>query len=500
MKRLFILFLLFLFPTVMKAQLQGRPYLDSLLAELPKSQDDTEQVRLLDTISLLYNTFNPDTGIIYGNSGLKMAERLEWKRGIAKAYNALGANFKAKADNAGALDYYLKALSLFEELNDMQSKEAALGNIGNVYTDQIQYNKALEYDSMALAICEKLKFKEGIERNLGNMGVVYDYQKNFPKALEYYTKALIIAKELNNKNQEAKCLGSIAGVYNQDTSGKDNLSKAIEYGNRALLIYKELGDENGLAINLGNMGENYLDIAKDKTGKLLKSGVLNGDRDAIIQKAIDYFNESIEVSKKINNLNSLYQCYQLLSETYQLIGNHEKALENYILYTTTKDAIFTTENKIKIANLETKRALEVKDRDIQIAELKKQKESFLYIAGIVILIVVIMVVVRKFMHSLKSNQQLATEKKKHLQRIKAQSTVLMDIAYIQSHEVRGPLSTIMGLVELFNYEDPADPGNVELLEGIATVARRLDKIITEVVNKENSLNKDGETDAEETGQ
>ncbi len=86
---------------------------------------------------------------------------------------------------------------------------------------------------------------------------------------------------------------------------------------------------------------------------------------------------------------------------------------------------------------------------------------------------------------------LAIEKKKHLEYIKAQGDVLKDISYVQSHEIRGPLSTIMGLVQLFNYDDPADPENIELLEGIAMVSNRLDKIVTEVVNKENNFAREG---------
>ena len=493
--RQLVLFLFIIFlPVAAFSQRQGRAYLDSLLLA-QKPLQDTNQACLLDTISKLFDRYNPDSGIYYGKQGLKMSEDLQWKRGMAKAYNSLGANYEAKTENPNALEYYFKALTLFEELNDQNSREKTLGNIGNIYANTEKYEKALEYDSLALSICVRLKSGEDIVRNMGNIGVVYEGLRDYQRALDYYQKALVLARKINYKSEVARDLGCIAGVYCADTSEENNLVKALYYGNKAIAIYEELGDENGLAINLGNMGEMYLNIARDTSGLLSHNKALISSKLASNKKAIDYLQRSIEISKKIDNKDALYQCYKLLSDAYMNEGDYQNALLNYKLYELIKSSIFSTASKIKMADLEAKAVLERKDKDLQIASYKKQVERTEYISGIVLLLIIMVVIVRKMMRSIKSNRQLAKEKKKHLERIKAQNTVLMDIAYIQSHEVRGPLSTIMGLVDLFNYEDPGDPANVELMEGISTVARRLDKVITEVVNKENSLNKENdETD------
>ena len=53
--------------------------------------------------------------------------------------------------------------------------------------------------------------------------------------------------------------------------------------------------------------------------------------------------------------------------------------------------------------------------------------------------------------------------------------------------MRGPVASILGLVQLFNYDNPADPVNKEILEGIKYATNGLDDIIKEVVDKTTSI-------------
>ncbi len=82
-----------------------------------------------------------------------------------------------------------------------------------------------------------------------------------------------------------------------------------------------------------------------------------------------------------------------------------------------------------------------------------------------------------------------TDQRKSLTRIDAQTQLLMEIANIQSHKVRGPVTTIMGLVKVFDFEDPANPENMEVLQGIASVTDSLDMIVRDVIRNINKLNK-----------
>ncbi len=80
-----------------------------------------------------------------------------------------------------------------------------------------------------------------------------------------------------------------------------------------------------------------------------------------------------------------------------------------------------------------------------------------------------------------------TEQRKHLFKIEEQNAALREIAFIESHKVRGPLATILGLQQLFNYEDFADPINKDVIEGVTKVSHELDLIIREVVRRSTEI-------------
>jgi len=61
-----------------------------------------------------------------------------------------------------------------------------------------------------------------------------------------------------------------------------------------------------------------------------------------------------------------------------------------------------------------------------------------------------------------------------------QNERLKEIAWVQSHKVRGPVASILGLIGILNEKDPADPVNMQAIEGIKQAALNLDLIIREI--------------------
>ncbi len=80
-----------------------------------------------------------------------------------------------------------------------------------------------------------------------------------------------------------------------------------------------------------------------------------------------------------------------------------------------------------------------------------------------------------------------TEQRKHLYKIEEQNLALREIAFIESHRIRGPVATIMGLAQFFNNDDVTDEVNKEIIDGIITASQQLDLVIREVVKKSNEI-------------
>lgn len=74
-----------------------------------------------------------------------------------------------------------------------------------------------------------------------------------------------------------------------------------------------------------------------------------------------------------------------------------------------------------------------------------------------------------------------TTQKNYQQKIEKQNRQFKEIAWVQAHQIRGPVSNLMGLVDLFNLEKHNDPENLELLARIKHTAIQMDESIKEIV-------------------
>lgn len=72
-----------------------------------------------------------------------------------------------------------------------------------------------------------------------------------------------------------------------------------------------------------------------------------------------------------------------------------------------------------------------------------------------------------------------TEQYTHTQMIEQQNEQLRKISLIQSHEVRGPLSSILGLVQLFKDSEKDSPDG-EIIDLLGKAAERLDAVIRKI--------------------
>lgn len=70
-----------------------------------------------------------------------------------------------------------------------------------------------------------------------------------------------------------------------------------------------------------------------------------------------------------------------------------------------------------------------------------------------------------------------------MQKIEQQNQKLREITWIQSHIVRGPLATLMGLTSMLQENDLLATEREEMLAGITACANKLDKVIHDIVKK-----------------
>ncbi len=186
----------------------------------------------------------------YHYKGLKVQEEINDKQGVSLSLNNIGHIYEYQGDILNALEYYQKSLKIGEELNNKDRIATELNNIGLVYHNQAQqsaisknagtdslYNKSMEYFIRSLKLFKELNDKEAIATLLQNIGNIYQDKNEYSTAMEYFNNGLIIRKEINDKRGIAYSLYYMGRIY----LDKKKFTKALIYEKDALVIANELG-------------------------------------------------------------------------------------------------------------------------------------------------------------------------------------------------------------------------------------------------------------------
>ena len=328
---------------------QNQHTIDSLKNIIDNPTEDMDVTTIIHAyldLSCEYEDFNLDTAFYYSDLALKKSLNINYKRGIADAYEQKGAvavflndykladsllnialsvyseinhqygimkcyislsrNAYYKAEYHLMLEYCTKALKIAEELNDEKRIPKIYNNIGIVYEKWGHYEKAIEYYNNSLETSQKIGDKQGIAQTLNNIGNVYKNQGHYEKAIEYYNNSLKTSQKIGDKQGIARILNNIGLVYNN----WGNYEKTIEYYNNSLKISQKIGDKQGIAATLNNIGNVY-----EKWGNY--------------EKTIEYYEKSLEIKKELGNEQRISTTLNNIGIVYENQGNYKKAIEYY---------------------------------------------------------------------------------------------------------------------------------------------------------------------------
>jgi len=382
------------------ASFAQRRKVDSLRNAVKNQQNDTSKVKTLNILSeKLWLNSQYDTSMICANDAQVLAEKLDFKNGLAGALGNKGVIYWYKGNYAQSLECYFKALPINQKIGNKLNIIANLGNIGLVYQYQENDAKALEYYLKALSLAQQLGDKERIATNMSNIGSIYYNEKKDSQAMEYYSKGMVLYQEIGDKQGIAINLMNIGGIYDDQR----NIPKALENMLNALPIYRQVGDANGIAGDFSNIGSLYT-IQRNYV------------------KAKTYFDSALMLAQKIGDINDIVRIYNHLSTFDSATGNYKMEVEDYKKFIVYKDSLLNeaTNKRILQAQMnyvfdrKTDSAKAAQDKLNLIAAKESQHQKMLlnsFIGGFVLLLILVFFIFRGYRQKQKANIAITKQKK-----------------------------------------------------------------------------------------
>lgn len=423
----FLLFCVFL-----KAQQKEIDSLNHLL-QIHKTAD-ANRLHLLNSLAYYYATVNVEKGLELSSEAIAIAERLNDKAQLGRAYINKANNYITAGNDSLALNLLHKVME-FPNADKNSNGEVFYG-IAKIHQNWSQYDTAINFYQQAYPIFEAKKDYLNVAKMLNGMGICYMYSSNYPKALEtyiqalhyyeideqthtlgyanvlsnigliygrmeyklqfsleYYERALRIYKQNDYKLGIANTLSNMANVY-------DNLNeplKAIDLQKQAYDIFEAIGNKPGMASALTNIGIAYTSVPDyqqsihylqqtlpiyKEMGNINNLGIVEyymGETflempitQANISKAEQHLNQAIILGKETNNIQTQADAYNLLSKLYSKKSDYRKALEYKELAITLKDSLNSQDLKDEITRLEFKYEYE-KQANLDKAENEKKQ-------------------------------------------------------------------------------------------------------------------------------
>ncbi len=451
---------------------------------------------------------------------LEICDTGKYYNGILAIYNTYRQSQKIDSTYI----YLHKILSL--NLNDSQ-RVNALGCAGDFFFSIGDYRNSLLYFDSTIRVIQSIHFNRKWTLNdtfsyaatLLNIGVIYSRIKDknaslvkFYTALELglrtqnttiqFLSNLEIGKIFYSTNKTDSALVSLLSAYR---ICKSTLSTeyASETANLLAECYLKKGDlTQAMAYN-----EESRKLAESRqyTKQLALCDITEGKINTQQKKfvpAVALFKKGLAIATEARDLEIQKSAWEALSDAYTGLDKPALALEAFKNFITLKDSLFSIEKSNELVRMDLEATYSRKQLEDSIShehkaaairlELQKQRVvTYTGFAGIVLVGVLAFFIYRNYNTQKKYNDLLNKEKERHLAHIEAQSHVLSDIAFTQAHEIRGPIATLLGLTQILNTDDPADPENKQILDGIVSVTERLDKTVQEVIGKENQVSAAG---------
>lgn len=345
---------------------------------------------------------------------------------IAAAKSQLGLFCMIQGEFQNAIAYSEESLQYFKKINDQKGIADAQYNIAGVLYKTDDYYLGLHYLLDCLSIYRTLGDLYSEARVLKSMGTIYEYLGDLDNAVESYLKCVEAGRAAKDPNLESNAYNPLSGVYlkrNQDDLAIDIIEKSIT-------IKQQTNDVRGLAFALYGRGKVFIKLRKfdqalndltqsltihqqmkDQLGVAMaynKLGLLYFER-RDYEQAQKFLLDALQKSEEFNIRFIRFKAYYSLHQVARAQGRTQEALDYLEKYIHIKESVINSRTYTVIKSYEAISRVDILER-----EAKAQKDKTEIIE--------------------KKNAELDS------------------FFYRVSHDLKGPIASLLGLNNLIKLE------------------------------------------------
>jgi signal transduction histidine kinase len=456
--------------------------IQQLLKDLQTATTDSSKVYLNKQLGYYYQNVNQRKALDYFDEAMAAAIRTNDSLQIANIHYSMGFTHSAALELPQALENYLQATRIYEDLNDTWRLVNTHMSIVNLYIN----NKDVEKQSYYLDRAEAILLKENDSSQLSTFytqkGVIYDQQSKLDSAVVFLRKSLLIAEKI----KDSSAIGSAQINLGLTFKHQGNNQEALEQFNKALELFMVQKEPFTLGIVYNNIGSTYAQLKN-------------------YSQAQKNFNLSIKYAKEAGSQPILLENYKNLASMYGSSASYKNQADYLNKYYTLKDSLYTIEKENQLTQLESDYVIEKKNLELETKDLelqKKQAQSTTYIVLFIFSLLILALLILYYKKSRKKNQLLTTkntlinEQKTTLEHtlnhLKATQSQLIQSEKMASlgeltagiaHEIQNPLNFVNNFSEVSNelideMTEELDKGEIEEAKDISRdIKQNLEKII-----------------------
>jgi tetratricopeptide (TPR) repeat protein len=536
MKKLLI-FLLVGLPARLFAQ---TPTIDSLRAELQKINPPAKRATLAHQIAFQMIDVNLDSALQWADKVVAYSKTGNDFKNLAAAWIVRGHGFWRKGEHVKGLEAFNEALSIAKEHKLDQEQARALVGVGSVYNYLGDYNQSLLYYRQAQAIAEQAAFNRILPGVYSNIAGIYNNLNNFKESLKYREKAVqfSVGENIDRLPASLSNLGRLYTDIGEHRKGLHYLFRALHLIQREscseLYVIENIG-YTYLKLGMIDSARYYTNVGLQKTKRcnevipaidLLSTLGEIETADGHGSIATRYLTQALQKGLKIKAMRESTRAARLLADAYEQAKQYQLALAAQKKYKSLSDSLFGLDQLTAFSKQEASIEFQLIQKNQEMAkrieDFKREEEIRTHvkirntlIVGFAIALTMSISLYYYYRRRKRYSQKLEqlnreiqdqkeevvqlnhtlsainnsleakiAERTKEIQHanelLVSKNKKLEEYVFYNAHKLRGPVSTILGLIELFSNPLIKEKDVPEVINKLKESTTKLDSVVREI--------------------